>query len=170
MRSCVILTEDYAFSVWELLSVGLTGYSTCWNESFGFPEKAHNRGFPANPTIYTHHLLWMKTGLWCSWQWFILLAQGCLPLHIILQNVLFIIITIYFKNRTFLLTYRERIIFRNTVKKIFFSQLRWKPNKKWLRYPRWLQILFKAWFGYFKWAISRVYNVDYSQLMSWFDH
>ena len=67
MRSCVILMEDNAFSVWELLSVGLTGYSTCWNESFGFPGKAHNRGFPANPTIYTTspsldedwHLVWL---------------------------------------------------------------------------------------------------------------
>ena len=97
-----------------------------------FSRKTHNRGLPSNPTINTHHLLWMKTGLWCNWQWFILLAQGCLPLHIILQNVLFIIITIYIKNRTFLLTYRERIIFRNTVKKIFFSQLMWNPNTKWL--------------------------------------
>ena len=34
------------------LSVGLIG-STCWNESFGFPEGAHNRGHPSNPTIYT---------------------------------------------------------------------------------------------------------------------
>ena len=67
MWSCIILMEDYAFSVWELLSVGLTGYSTCWNESFGFPEKGYNRGFPANPTIYTTspsldedwHLVWL---------------------------------------------------------------------------------------------------------------
>ena len=35
------------------LSVGLTGSSTCWNQSFGFLEGAHNRGLPSNPTIYT---------------------------------------------------------------------------------------------------------------------
>ena len=34
-------------------SVGLIGSSTCWNESFGLPEGAHNRGLPSNPTIYT---------------------------------------------------------------------------------------------------------------------
>ena len=52
---------------WVLLSVGLIRSSTCWNESFGFPEGAHNRGFPSNPTIYTtspslaedHPLVWL---------------------------------------------------------------------------------------------------------------
>ena len=38
---------------WVLLSVGLIRSSTCWNWSFGFPEGAHHRGFPSNPTIYT---------------------------------------------------------------------------------------------------------------------
>ena len=36
-----------------LLWVGLTGSNTSWSESFGFPEGAHNRGPPSNPTIYT---------------------------------------------------------------------------------------------------------------------
>ena len=36
-----------------LLLVGLTGSSSCWNRSFGFPEGAHNRGLPSNPTIHT---------------------------------------------------------------------------------------------------------------------
>ena len=53
--------EDYAFS-FELIpdaycqvmfSIGLPGYSTFWNESFGFPEGAHTRGLPSSPTIYT---------------------------------------------------------------------------------------------------------------------
>ena len=26
------------------------------------------------PPYTQHHLLWMKTGLWCGWWWFILLA------------------------------------------------------------------------------------------------
>ena len=34
-----------------LLSVGIIGRNTCWNELFGFPEGAHNRGLPSNPTI-----------------------------------------------------------------------------------------------------------------------
>ena len=36
-----------------LLSVGLIGNSTSWNESFGFPEGAHNTELPSNPTMYT---------------------------------------------------------------------------------------------------------------------
>ena len=36
-----------------LPSVGLTGSSTCWNESLGFSEGAHNRGLPSNSTMYT---------------------------------------------------------------------------------------------------------------------
>ena len=38
-----------------LPSAGLTGSST-WNWSFGFPEGAHNRGLPSNPTTYTTSL------------------------------------------------------------------------------------------------------------------
>ena len=36
-----------------LLSVGLIGSGTFWNQSFGFPEGAHNRRLPSSPTIYT---------------------------------------------------------------------------------------------------------------------
>ena len=36
----------------ELFSVGLIGNSTCWNESFGFPEGVHNRRLPCNPITY----------------------------------------------------------------------------------------------------------------------
>ena len=37
---------------WVLLSVGLIGSSTCWNQSFGFPEEAHNRGLFQSHHIY----------------------------------------------------------------------------------------------------------------------
>ena len=36
-----------------LLSVGLIGTSTCWNQLFGFLEGAYNKGFPSSSTIYT---------------------------------------------------------------------------------------------------------------------
>ena len=39
--------EDYAFPVPDAF-----GSSTCWNESLGFLEGVHNRGFPFNSTIY----------------------------------------------------------------------------------------------------------------------
>ena len=35
-----------------LLSVGLNGNRTCWNELSGFPEGAHDRGLSSSPTIY----------------------------------------------------------------------------------------------------------------------
>ena len=49
------------------VSVGPTGSSTCWNQSFGFSEEAHNRGLPSNSTINTrlpslnedHPLMWL---------------------------------------------------------------------------------------------------------------
>ena len=37
-----------------------------------------------------HHLLWMKTSLWCGWRWFISLTPQSLPFHIIVQYSLFI--------------------------------------------------------------------------------
>ena len=71
-----------------LLSVGLNGNRTCWNELSGFPEGAHNRGLLSNSTIHTS-LSWEKTTLWCGWWWFILLAPWSLPFHIIVQYPLF---------------------------------------------------------------------------------
>ena len=55
---------------------------------FSFPEGAHNRGLPSNPTIYTS--LSSKTGLCCGWWWFILLAPQSVPFCIIVQYLLFI--------------------------------------------------------------------------------
>ena len=47
MWSYVILMEDYAFPVPDDF-----GSSTYWNESFGFLEGVHSKGFPFNSTIY----------------------------------------------------------------------------------------------------------------------
>ena len=89
-RQCVFcwLIMDAFHQV--LLSVDLIRNRTCWNLCFGFPEGAHYRHtLPILP--YTqHHFLWMKTGLWCGWWCFILLAPQSLPLHINVQYPLFI--------------------------------------------------------------------------------
>ena len=87
-RLCVFCWLILDAFCWVLLSVGLIGSSTCWNYSFGFLERAHNRGLPIPP--YTHHLLWMKIGLWCGWWWVISLAPRSLPFHIVVQYPLFI--------------------------------------------------------------------------------
>ena len=73
-----------------LLSAGLSGSSTCWNELHGFQEGAHNRGFPSNPTIYTlPPSLDADQPLVCVW-WFISLGPRSFPFHMILQFPLFI--------------------------------------------------------------------------------
>ena len=48
-----------------------------------------------------HHLLWMKTSVWCGWWWFISLALRSLMFNIIVQYPLFITHQICFKNGTF---------------------------------------------------------------------
>ena len=53
MGSCIICWLILETFHWELLSVGLMGSSSCWNQSFGFSEEAHNRGLPSNSTINT---------------------------------------------------------------------------------------------------------------------
>ena len=47
-----VLTNSRHFSS-SASFVSPIGSSTCWNWLFGFPEGAHNRGLPSNPTIYT---------------------------------------------------------------------------------------------------------------------
>ena len=66
---------------WVLLSVGLTTNNT-WNCLVFWKELIIEDSHPISP--YTHHL-WMKTGLWCGWWWFISLVPWSLTLHIIVQ-------------------------------------------------------------------------------------
>ena len=73
-----------------LLSTGLTGSSACWNWSFGFPEGAHNKGLPSNPTINT-----TSSSLVEDWPlvWFIVVHFPCpwsLPFCVTIQYPLFI--------------------------------------------------------------------------------
>ena len=101
-----------------LLSVGQPERNACWilvfQEAF-MMEDSH----PV-PT-YTASLLWMKTGLWWSWWWFILLAHN-LFCSTLLYGVYFSLpITIYFKNRKFLLCF-SRIACGNMVK-VFSASL-----------------------------------------------
>ena len=60
-----LFTHSEAFPQ-VLLSIVLTGSSTCWNELFGFLERAHNEEICSNLTIYTKsslgedwHLVWL---------------------------------------------------------------------------------------------------------------
>ena len=86
-----------------LLLVSLIGSIACWNWSFGFPEKAHNRGLPI-PSYPQHHLLWVKTGLWCGWWWFISIAPWSLLFHIIVQYTLFIARHTVLKTKCFIMS------------------------------------------------------------------
>ena len=72
-----------------LLSVGPIESSTCWNYLFGFPELKKEDSLSILPYIQ-HHLLWMKTSLWCGWWWFISLAPRSHAFYIIEKYPLFI--------------------------------------------------------------------------------
>ena len=42
------------------------------------------------PPYIQHHILWMKSGLWCGWWWLISLCPWSLPFYSIVQYPLFI--------------------------------------------------------------------------------
>ena len=54
-----------------------------------FPQP-HNRRLSSSPTCTQPHLLWLKTGLYSGWWWFISNASQFFPFHIIVQFPLFI--------------------------------------------------------------------------------
>ena len=102
-----------------LHSVGLIGSSTCWNCLVFQKELIIEDSLPIPP--YTqHHLLWMKTGLWCGWWWFISLAPRSLLFHIIVQYPLFITRHNLFQKWSVFITFKWRITCRNMVK-VFFA-------------------------------------------------
>ena len=121
---------------------------------------------PTSP--YTqHHLLWIKTSLWCGWWWFISLAPRSLPFHIIVQYPRYIV-TICFKNGTFLRLSRESPA---EIRRRFFCLTYVEPKHQsdshnqdgtndfqHLIWIFWVCRLSPTW-----------YNVDCSQLMSRFD-
>ena len=53
------------------------------------------------PPFIQYQLLWMKTGLWCGWWWFILLAPWSLHSTLLYSNHFPLPVTIYFKKRPF---------------------------------------------------------------------
>ena len=52
-------------------------------ELFGFQKELIIEDSLSVPPYTQHCLLWMKTGLWYGWWWFISLATGSHLLHII---------------------------------------------------------------------------------------
>ena len=72
---------------------------------------------PLLPCIQ-HHLLWMKTSLWCSWWWLCLLPHDLFH-SLLLYKIHFLSpVTVYVKNGMFSLCLT--IICRNTVKEVFW--------------------------------------------------
>ena len=49
--------------------------------SFDFPEGVYSRGLFSIPPYMQHHILWMKTGLWCGCWWFISLTPSSSAPH-----------------------------------------------------------------------------------------
>ena len=84
----------FSWSKWKQYLIGI--YSLVFWKKFIIENS-----LPIPP--YTqHHLLWMKTSLWCGWWWFISLAPRSHAFYIIEKYPLFSSpITICFKNRMF---------------------------------------------------------------------
>ena len=93
---CLVIKETCSLAVswWKIMHFLLTN-SRCFLSSafscskrkqyllelIGFPEGAHSRGLPSNPTTYTTSPLLDEDqrSLWFSWWWFISLAPWSLP-------------------------------------------------------------------------------------------
>ena len=97
--SCVFCWLILDVSLRVLLSVGLSGSST-WICLVFQKELIIKNSFPIPP--YTKdHLLWMKTGLWCGWCWFIWLSPVIFHSTLLYSIHFLLSITICFKNGTF---------------------------------------------------------------------
>ena len=93
---------------WVLLSVGLIGSSTCRiNHLVFWKELIIECPLPI-PPYAQHHLLWVKTGLWCGWWWFISLAPRSLLFHNTVQHTLFITHHSLFLKWNAFITFKER--------------------------------------------------------------
>ena len=114
---CLVNKEACGFALWLKIMPFLLINSGCFFSSAAFiwPDQEQRLvginhlvfwkefilGTPFQyPAYIQHHLLWMKTGLWCDWWWFILLTPWPLPFHIIAYP-LSPFITNCFKNRMF---------------------------------------------------------------------
>ena len=96
---------------------------------------------PISPYIQ-HHLLCMKTSLWCGWWWFISLAPRSLPFHIIVQYPLFITCYSLFKNGTFSLHFSRESHEEIWSRRCF--SLMWNRNIKAIHITKLMQMIFSA--------------------------
>ena len=75
---------------WVVLLVGLNESNTIGINHLVFWKDLIIEDSLPIPPFTPSQLLWMKTGLWCGWWWFISFVQWCLPFHITLQYPVFI--------------------------------------------------------------------------------
>ena len=85
MHFCWLILDAFHQALLSLvwLGAGLVGISHLVFQK----ELKIGDSLPIPP--FTHHLLWLKTSLWCGCWWFILLAPQSLPFHIMVKYPLF---------------------------------------------------------------------------------
>ena len=134
--SCWLILDTFRQVV---LSVGLKG----------FQKGAHSEDSLPIPPYIQHHLLWMKTGLWCGWWRYVSLAPPSLPFHVV-KYPLFIPVTICFKNGTFWLHLSRELHVEILSRRVFL--LMWNPNIKAINITKLVQMIFNIWFGNFEYV------------------
>ena len=136
-----------------------------------FPEGAHNRGFPSNPTVQTTSPSLDESWPWCGCWWFVSLAPQILLFHIIAQYPLLTACHNLFLKQNIFILFQQRITYRNMVKKVFFSlnlcETQTLNNQHIQAGANDFQCF--LWIFWVCWLSPMWYNVVCSQLMSQFD-
>ena len=133
-----------------LLSVGLIGSSTCWNEVSGFSEIAHTRGL-----FQSHHV---HNITFFGWR---LLAFGMVGVVLLARPEISSIphycsVSTFHHLSEFVLKVEcfHYVEVKNCMWKYgqedFFSQLIWNPGFKVINITKLVQMVLNVWFGYFK--------------------
>ena len=113
-----------------------------------FQKELIIEGFLPTPSYIQHHFLWVETGLWYGWWWFISLLHNHFH-SILLYSIHFSSpITISFKSEIFHYVWVEK--HRWKCGQEGFLLPIWNPNVKAINITKLVQMIFCAWFGYFQ--------------------
>ena len=104
------------------------------------------------PPYAQHYLLWVKSGLWCGWWWFISLPHDLFHSTLLYSIQFSSPFVVCFKNVMFCYVYVE-----NHMQKYGqegFLSLTWNWNIEVMNRTTLVQMIFDTWFGWVCWLFS----------------